>query len=386
MRFAQSPLLLHFLLQLDPHLIHCTDDLLALYLKKKLGQDNFYSASPKGQEPQPSQTLHWLSWLAKNLQKRGQGEFLIERMQPSWLPNLGQRRLHRISVGLLAAVLVGAIAALTNLITNLGINSPVFWGVIAGAIAAFPNQISFVETLSWSPVQARRGLVIGLLQGTIGSLCLGVFLIAICAVIFMVDPIYLKTIRAALFSGSILGLVIVLATGLMGALLTGFLGTAIERRISSKPGIWRSVQNTLIFSVTGFVVGLLVSGIFSSIVNLFFDLVSCVVHIPLMFRILYYSPVMLKTGIMIGVISGLIVSISCIQHSTLRVMLWYNGSIPWNYDRFLRHVTQRTLMQQMGGRYRFTSRLLCDYLAQSYSPVSRSSMVSEVPVMGSKNT
>jgi hypothetical protein len=386
MRLAQSPLLLHFLLQLDPAPIHCAGDVLALYLKKKLGRDNFYSVSPQGQEPQPSQTLHWVSWLAKNLQKRGQGEFLIERMQPSWLPTPEQRRLHRISVGLMAAILVGAIASLANLITHLGVNSPVFWGVIAGAIAAFPHQISFVETLSWSPAQARRGVVMGLLQGTIGILCLGVFLVAICAVIFMVDPIYLKTIRVTLASGSILGLVIILANGLMGALLTGFLGTAIERRISPKPGIWRSVQNTLIFAVTGFVVGALVSGIFSSIVNLFFDLVSCIVHIPLMFRILYYSPVMLKTGIMMGVISGLIVSISCIQHFILRVMLWYNGSIPWNYDRFLRHVTQQTLMQQTGGRYRFTSKLLRDYLAQSYSPVSRSSRFSEVPVMGSKNT
>ena len=386
MRLAQSPLLLHFLLQLDPAPINCTDDLLALYLKKKLGRDNFYSASPNGQEPQPSQTLHWLSWLARNLQKRGQGEFLIERMQPSWLPNSKQRRLHRMGVVLMAAVLVGAIATLTNLITNLGINSPLFWGAIAGAIAAFPDQISFVETLSWSPTQARRGLVMGLLQGTIGSLCLGVFLVATCSVIFMIDPIYLKTIRATLASGSILGLVIILATGLMGALLTGFLGTALERRISPKLGIWRSVQNTLIFAVAGFVVGSLVTGIFTSVVNLFFTLVSAVVPIPLMFHVLYYSPVMLKTGIMMGVISGLIVSISCLQHFILRVMLWYNGSIPWNYDRFLRHVTQQTLMQHTGGRYRFNSRLLRDYLAQSYAPVSRSSRFSKVPFMGSKNT
>jgi len=386
MRLAQSPLLLHFLLQLDPAPIGCTDDLLALYLKKKLGRDNFYSASPNGQEPQPSQTLRWLSWLARSLQKRGQGEFLIERMQPSWLPNLRQQRLHRIGVVLMAAVLVGAIATLANLITNLGINSPLFWGAIAGAIAAFPDQISFVETLSWSPIRARRGLVMGLLQGTIGSLCLGVFLVATCSVIFMIDPIYLKTIRATLDSGGILGLVIILATGLMGALLTGFLGTALERRISPKLGIWRSVRNTLIFAAIGFVVGLLVTGIFTSVVNLFFNLVSAVIPIPLMFRILYYFPVMLKTGIMMGVISGLIVSISCLQHFILRVMLWYNGSIPWNYDRFLRHVMQRMLMQHMGGRYHFNSRLLRDYLARSYSSVSRSSRFSEVPVMGSKNT
>lgn len=388
MRLAQSPLLLNYLLQLDlASPVNHADDLLSLYLKKHLGRDNLYSVAPNAQEPQPSQTLRWLSWLARNLQKRGQSEFLIGRMQPSWLPSQGQRRLHRIGVVLMAAGLGGAIAAITNLISNLGITSPFFWSIIAGAIAAFPNQINFVETLSWSRDQARRGLVMGLLQGTIGSLCLGIFLVAICSIIFMVDPIYLKTIRETLISGGILGLVIILVTGLMSALLTGFLGIAIERRIFPNEGIWRSAKNTLILALTGFVVGSLVTSIFSSVINLFFDLVSSVVHIPLMFRILYYPPVMLKTGLMMGVMSGLIVSISCLQHFILRVMLWYNGDIPWNYDRFLKHVAQRSLMQQMSGRYRFTNSLLRDYLARSYSSASRpSSRFSKTPVMGSKHT
>jgi hypothetical protein len=392
-RLAQSPLMLHFLLQLDSTCpVSHIDDLLALYLKKylglkkHLGQDDLYAASPNAQKPQSSQALHWLSWLAKNLQRHGQSEFSIERMQPSWLPTQGQRRLHRIGVVLMAAGLVGTIAAMTNSISNLGITSPVFWGIIAGAIAAFPSQINLVETLSWSPVQARRGLVIGLLQGAIGSLCLGVFLLAICSIIFMMDPIYLKTIRETLISGSILGLVIIFSTGFMGALLTGFLGTVIERRIFPSWGIWRSAKNTLIFALIGFTIGSLVTGIFSSTINLFSKPISSIVHVPLMFRVLYYPPIMLEIGLMIGVISGLIVSISCLQHFILRVMLWYNGSIPWNYDRFLKHVTQRTLMQQTGGRYRFTNSLLRNYLARSYSPASRSSGFSEVSVMGSKNT
>jgi hypothetical protein len=243
-----------------------------------------------------------------------------------------------------------------------------------------------LETLSWSRYQARRGLVIGLLQGTIGSLCLGVFLVAICSVIFLIDPIYLKTIRETLTSGSILGLIIILSTGLMGALLTGLLGTALERRTFPNQGIWRSAKNTLIFALIGFVIGSLVTILFSGIINLFFDIVSAIVRIPLTFRILYYPPVMLKTGLMMGVISGLTAGIACLHHFVLRVMLWYNGSIPWNYARFLKHATQRSLMQQIGGRYRFTHSILRDYLAQSYSPSSRSSSkFSEMPAIGSKN-
>ena len=396
MRLAQLPLMLHLLPQVaSVSQISHAHDLLALYVQKKLGRDNPYSTSPQGQEPQPSQTLHWLTWLAKSLQKRGQSEFLIERMQPSWLPSRTHQLLHRMSVVLIAAVLVGAIAAITDSISTLRMTSPVFWSVIAGAIAlrypqgiaAFPEQINLLETLSWSHDQARRGLLIGLLQGTIGSLCLGVFLLAICSVIFLIDPIYLKTIRETLISGIFLGSVIILTTGLMGALLTGLLGSAIERRIFSNQGIWRSAKNTFIFALIGFVIGSLVTGLFSGIINLFFDIVSSMIRIPLSFSILYYPPVMLKTGIMIGVMSGLSVGIACLQHFVLRVMLWYNGSIPWNYARFLRYVTQRSLMQQFGGRYRFTHRLLQDYLAHSYSPSSRSSSrFSEMPVIGSKNT
>jgi hypothetical protein len=387
LQLARSPLMLQFLPHDPVHQVTSADDLLALYIKKKLGRDNPYSPSPQGLEPQPSQTLRWLSWLAKSLQKRGQNEFLIERMQPNWLPSRGQRLLHRVGVVLLAVAGVMAIAALTDLISDLGITSPLFWGIIAGAIAIFPDQINLVETLSWSRYQARRGLVIGALIGAIGCLCLGVFLVAICAVIFLIDPIYAKTIQETLVSGGILGIVIILATGMMGALLTGLLGPAIERRSFPNQGIWRSAKNTLIFALTGFVIGSLVTGLFSGVVNLFFDLCSTLVHIPSMFQILYYPPVMLKTGLMMGAMSGLTAGIACLQHFVLRIMLWYNGSIPWNYARFLNHVSQRQLMQHRGGRYRFTHNLLRHYLAQSYASSSpSSSRVSELPVVGSNNT
>jgi energy-coupling factor transporter ATP-binding protein EcfA2 len=388
LQLARSPLMLQLIPQLDRvHPITSTDDLLALYIKQKLGRDNPHSSSPHGLEPQPSQTLRWLSWLARNLQKREQNEFLIERMQPNWLPSRWQRLWHRVGVVALAAGLVSAIAALTDLISDLGITSPLFWGIVAAAIALFPDQINLVETLSWSRYQARRGLVIGALVGAIGSLCLGVFLVAICAVIFLIDPIYTKVIQETLISGGILGIVVLLATGIMGALLTGLLGPAIERRIFPNQGIWRSAKNTLIFALTGFIIGSCVTGIFSGVINLFSDIINPLIHVPSMFRILYYPPVMIKTGLMIGAISGLTAGIACLQHFVLRVMLWYNGSIPWNYARFLKHVTQRQLMQQIGGRYHFTHNILRNYFAQSYSSASPSSASKfSVPVVGSNNT
>jgi hypothetical protein len=35
----------------------------------------------------PTQTIHWLSWLAWQMKRHNQKEFYIERMQPDWLPH-----------------------------------------------------------------------------------------------------------------------------------------------------------------------------------------------------------------------------------------------------------------------------------------------------------
>src|SRR5260370_7122795 len=33
----------------------------------------------------PTQTIHWLSWLAWQMKRHNQAEFYLERMQPDWL-------------------------------------------------------------------------------------------------------------------------------------------------------------------------------------------------------------------------------------------------------------------------------------------------------------
>jgi hypothetical protein len=52
----------------------------------------------------------------------------------------------------------------------------------------------------------------------------------------------------------------------------------------------------------------------------------------------------------------------CIQHFILRVMLWRNSSIPWNYTRFLDYATERIFLQKLGGGYIFIHRLVLEHL------------------------
>ena len=54
---------------------------------------------------------------------------------------------------------------------------------------------------------------------------------------------------------------------------------------------------------------------------------------------------------------------ACIQHFTLRFVLWCYGMAPWRYVRFLNFATDQLLLQRVGGRYRFLHVLLRDHFA-----------------------
>ena len=66
-------------------------------------------------------------------------------------------------------------------------------------------------------------------------------------------------------------------------------------------------------------------------------------------------------GLSLGMINGGEV---CIKHLTLRILLCFNKSIPWDYARFLDYCTERLFLQRVGGRYRFIHKLLQDHFAR----------------------
>ena len=54
----------------------------------------------------------------------------------------------------------------------------------------------------------------------------------------------------------------------------------------------------------------------------------------------------------------------CVQHFTLRFILTRHHLTPWRYVHFLNYCTERRLLQQVGGRYRFIHRELLEHLAR----------------------
>jgi hypothetical protein len=76
----------------------------------------------------------------------------------------------------------------------------------------------------------------------------------------------------------------------------------------------------------------------------------------------------LIVGIGLAIIMGFWMSgVEALKHFILRCLLYRNGSIPWNYARFLNYSTERMLLQRVGGRYRFIHRLLQEHFASQIS-------------------
>ncbi|MEA5620550.1 NACHT domain-containing protein [Cronbergia sp. UHCC 0137] len=86
------------------------------------------------------------------------------------------------------------------------------------------------------------------------------------------------------------------------------------------------------------------------------------------------SIVGITSGLIIGVISGYTKGISfglifwlisegaaCVQHFSLRLVLYLNGYIPCDYTKFLNYATDRTILQRVGGSYRFIHSLLQEH-------------------------
>jgi hypothetical protein len=133
------------------------------------------------------------------------------------------------------------------------------------------------------------------------------------------------------------GIITWLAIGVIPA----FVSSEIEEKTDTNQGIKISALNSCI----GAVIGGLASG-------LIFGLIQGLI-------------IGITSAIFLGLISGLISGgIACIQHFTLRLILYFNNYIPWNYARFLDYAAERIFLQKVGGGYIFIHRMLMEHFAQ----------------------
>lgn len=151
------------------------------------------------------------------------------------------------------------------------------------------------------------------------------------------------------------GLILGLSFGLILGLFVGFIGVQPELSIENKKfanqGIWKSAINSLFLGVIGVL-------IFGLILAFNFGMMGINNLIALGFQTIAAIGILL---VCIGMYCG---GEACVQHFTLRLVLYHSEYIPWNYARFLDYCTERLFLQRVGGRYRFIHKMLQDYFAQ----------------------
>jgi len=279
-------------------------------------------------------------------------------------------------------------------------------GLIIGAIAGLTvGLIRGLESLAietntsqnqgrWKSLQnaVTEDLSFGLTVGAIGGLIIGI----------VVTPILGQFITLGLTP--FIGLLVWLIIGLIIGLIVGLDSLETETKASSNQGIWKSLQNAAIGEMIGrFIVGLVVEpiqGLESSgvetktssnqgrweslqnavIIGLSFGLIVGLIGGLIIGLIEGSSFGLIKGligGLLIGLIVGLTVGLSvelmglliesliaCIQYLCLRLILYFNGYIPWNYHRFLDYAVERTFLQKVDGGYIFSNKMLMEYFAK----------------------
>ncbi|MBD2039840.1 NACHT domain-containing protein [Microcoleus sp. FACHB-672] len=332
LKWAKTPLFLNIIalaaeeIWLDEWQARPSDEsrcryLLDAYIRRQLKQELNYPGESAGKPPTPEQTRHWLSWLSKWLKRSTNDEFAIENMQPAWLPTAIHQWSYRLGVGLIVG-LIGGVSCGLSFGPLAGLIGCLFFGLLGG----LSFKIAPAEPLNWSWEKASKGLVIGMILGLLAGLAGGLFLAIMGELV-----------------GGFFGVVRAIIGGLIGGLIfgssQGLNDPEIKPKTSPNQGIWHSVSTAGLFtlmSAVSFGVSFgLMGGLITGLGGLGF-------------------------GILAGLACG---GIACLQHFTLRLILWAHGYAPWNYARFLQYANSLGFVQQIGGRYRFPHELLRTHFA-----------------------
>lgn len=189
----------------------------------------------KQKPPTDRQTQMWLIRLAQQLEGESQTEFLIENIQPSWLPFNNLRKAFHVGVEIITKLIVGLTFGIIIWLTDRLINGLIL-GVIVAATTRNPNsEINTFEAIAWSYERAKTTLRISLI-------CWFISLILIDAPIAMVIG---KTDK--LIGGVIVTLIFLLIAGLS----VGFYAPDVEEKKTPNQGIWKSVRYAVIFGLMG---------------------------------------------------------------------------------------------------------------------------------------
>jgi transcriptional regulator with XRE-family HTH domain len=223
----------------------------------------------------PEQTIHWLSRLAKHLQKHNQTEFYLERMQPDWLPNDRARRRYcnmiirlvfglnyLVSSALFALFRGDSVSTKPGLFSWLGAGGkgsellewmrPGLGGGLAGAssldllMIVVSSLIVLIINMRKIPALSLKTAQVGLLRGLRNGLLVGGPVTVFSGLIFGLSNGMDTAILRGFETGIYAALIVWLLTGLNATLRYGS-----EQQNHIRLGVVDRLVNGVIFSVCG---------------------------------------------------------------------------------------------------------------------------------------
>ncbi|WP_169155914.1 NACHT domain-containing protein [Brasilonema bromeliae] len=139
------------------------------YIEKQLEK---WKSNPNYSEKVNKEEVNrYLKWLAKQMHKENQTDFLIEKMQPKWLSQPSnqvtfQETIYHIGVSLIVGLLCGLASGLFSEILNYNSNPQdqipwihyIFFGLISGLLSGFISGLIFLlpEDLEYNPISKLK--------------------------------------------------------------------------------------------------------------------------------------------------------------------------------------------------------------------------------------
>ncbi|MEM9540970.1 MAG: protein kinase [Cyanobacteria bacterium P01_E01_bin.42] len=281
------------------------------------------------------QVKQWLSQLAKQMIKNSQTVFLLERIQPDWLKKKRHRIVYLLSLiltyFLIAGVFLNVFLPPDKLIVILFIGAGLSWSIFG------IYQVQPIEALKWSWKRGRKNIFLGTILGASLGTTIRLLYEA------LTNPLHWRIFNENWLQSNedilVRGLVFGVSIGIMFGIVQGFKSPGIEIVSIPNQGIWQSAKSALLFGSIGFIVfGIAAHSIAWSVIFW-----GCF-------------------GLVFGLAAG--GGEACIKHLIIRIILYFDDRIPWNYARFLDRATQLILLQKVGGGYIFIHRLLLEYFAE----------------------
>ena len=303
------------------------------------------------------QAIHWLVWLAKKMVQQSQTIFLIEKIQPNWLLSQSDRVFYIVLnkvLLLLLFILIAGIAFLHFFFESTEKFNPVIFGshtIVIGIFLWFLfesinlidqmvdkgfDEIKTIEKISFSWRNIKTIKIIKFL--IVYSIAFGLLFFAT-----------FETLNIKLVSGRLNGWFTFYPISVLVLVVRSSLGsTQIKDKLIPNQSMWISAQNSIVGGIT---IGIITTFAFALIQGLdsYTDLLSD----------------LRTSGLTTGVLGGLFFGgKACIQHFSLRLILYFNNYIPCNYAHFLDYAADRILLQKVGGGYIFIHRMLMEHFAE----------------------